>query len=71
MGPNVLPKPGSVNGPCESLCNHVECKTTREQAGALCRFCRQPIGYETSFNRDPWDAKRFTHASCLEDFYLI
>jgi hypothetical protein len=71
MGANVLSKPGSINGPCESQCNHVECKATREQAQSLCRFCGQPIGYETYFHRDPGDAKRLTHADCLEDFYGI
>jgi 3-mercaptopyruvate sulfurtransferase SseA len=71
MGANVLLKPGSINGPCESHCNHVECKATRERAQALCRFCGLPIGYETCFYCDPGDAKRFTHASCLEDFYGI
>jgi hypothetical protein len=71
MGPSYLPKPGSTYGPCENQCNHISCRATREQAESLCRLCGEPIGYEICFYRDPVDAKRFTHAGCLEDFYGV
>jgi hypothetical protein len=67
MGRSCLPKPGSLYGPCESQCHHLNCRITRKEANSLCRLCGKPIGYETCFDRDPGDAMAFAHASCLED----
>jgi hypothetical protein len=60
-----LPKPGTMLGPCESDCDHINCRAAKERAKSRCHLCGEAIGYEVCFCTDPVDAKRLIHISCL------
>jgi hypothetical protein len=52
MGWIMHSKPGTDDGPCASACKHKDCQATREDAAAKCRWCGNPIGYESKFYMD-------------------
>lgn len=67
MAAGEIAPPGSKYGPCfEILCGHIDCKATRKMAAQFCRYCDQPIGYETRMYSDPLDRDKLVHAVCLE-----
>lgn len=57
---------------CIKPCGHTDCKATWEDSVQLCRFCKKPIGFGTSFYKDPEGGlhsngnPRLVHALCLE-----
>ena len=65
MAAGQLPAPGTMFGPCEEACDHIDCKLTRTEARTPCGICWEPIGYDTRFYHD--DALGKVHAVCLED----
>jgi hypothetical protein len=46
MAYGILSKPGTSNGPCETACQHTDCKQTRDMSERICAYCETPIGYE-------------------------
>lgn len=66
MAAGVLPKPGTKVGPCKGRCRHLDCRQTREDAAASCRFCGETIGYERGFVRSRLTGA-LAHEVCLED----
>jgi hypothetical protein len=63
MAAGVLPSPGSVYGPCEGCCIHVDCIRARAMAETACRVCSERIGYERTFYRENPDS--LVHELCL------
>lgn len=49
MRAKKVEKPGTILGPCRFQCNHEECVRLRLEAESICRYCKNPIGYETLF----------------------
>jgi hypothetical protein len=39
------PAPGTPEGPCLGTCAHIDCRTMRQDAEALCPHCLQPLGF--------------------------
>lgn len=67
MAAGILPAPGTKVGPCKSLrCKHVDCRQTRADAAAPCRFCADAIGYGRAFVRARFDGS-LAHDRCLEE----
>ena len=62
MAAGVLSKPGTEYGPCEDECSHRDCKASRATADDKCIFCKEPIGYDTSFYDE--DDGKHSHALC-------
>ena len=67
MAAGILAAPGSKLGPCEGGCAHVDCKSTKLDAGAACTFCTKAIGYDVRFYRGRAGTGALAHAACLED----
>ena len=67
MAAGVMPAPGTEYGPCEDECQHRDCAATRERAAFICRYCGEPIGYDTRFYIEgrPIDLLA-VHALCAE-----
>jgi hypothetical protein len=66
----VLSSPGSKAGPCVDTCGHRDCAQTRAMAGAICKYCDGPIGYNVRFyevfrSADGKD-RDYAHATCHE-----
>lgn len=61
----ILSPPGAETGPClEEGCAHRYCALVREQAGAKCGLCGEPVGYG---RRHYGDAELGSvHATCFE-----
>lgn len=53
MAYGVLSKPGTMYGPCEGECQHIDCAATRRQVTSPCVVCGNEIGYDTPFYNDP------------------
>lgn len=75
MAAGRIARPGTEYGPCEGDCRHPDCASSRAMAGAVCKYCEKPIGYDTRFYIDgdvPHDMAikeyRYVHALCLEEF---
>lgn len=67
MGWIMNAAPGSESGPCTEACKHTDCAAIRAEAQARCRFCGEPIGFDTKFYRDPAPTKSgfsFIHFVC-------
>lgn len=63
MAAGKIPAPGSEYGPCADPCQHIDCAQTRAMAATVCRFCGQPIGYDTRL----YDVEhQLVHADCYE-----
>lgn len=52
MAPGILGIPGTAEGPCVEPCEHSDCHQTRAQAESICRFCNEPIGFDSAFYKD-------------------
>ncbi len=63
MAAGALPAPGTTYGPCEPSCAHTDCALTREMAASACRYCGEPIGYDTRFYSEGQgeNPRRFRH----------
>jgi hypothetical protein len=70
-----LSRPGTKHGPCQDLCQHLDCALVRADAERLCTYCGKRIGFEVRF----YDAtvpgvradmtpqpRLLAHALCLE-----
>ena len=68
MAAGSVPIPGSLTGPCEPQCAHVDCAFQRKLAASCCRICGKPIGYENRFYQDPKTptGTAWVHAICIE-----
>lgn len=66
MAAGMLPRPGTQVGPCESDCNHVDCRETMAMASAPCRFCGKSIGFQARFVSARFDGC-LAHERCLEE----
>lgn len=64
MAAGYIAAPGTEVGPCEVPCQHRDCASTRLMAEGLCRYCNQPIGYETGFFADERHRGELVHANC-------
>ena len=59
----------------EGTCAHTDCADTYEIAHAPCRYCGQPIGFDTRFyiahrkNKDRTLDPGYVHAVCYENSY--
>jgi hypothetical protein len=51
MAMGILAAPGTKVGPCKTKCGHIDCRQTRADAAAQCRFCGKAIGYGVGFIR--------------------
>ncbi len=70
MAAGILAEPGSPNGPCQELCQHIDCAESRRMAAAPCDRCQEPIGYNRRFysiKHEPNRQGEFVHADCEED----
>ena len=61
--------PGTKWGPCKDACEHTDCAEARRLVAWVCRFCGNPIGYDTRCYADPEGTDKYAqvHASCYED----
>ena len=60
MASSRLSAPGTEYGPCNTVCDHTDCMTTRGMAEASCSICGKKIDYEVSFyTMDREDHKRW------------
>ena len=66
MAAGILQKPGSKVGPCREACKHRDCQQTRQDAAALCPFCRKAISYGVGFYRARLSGD-LAHAMCFEE----
>jgi len=41
-----VPQPGTMFGPCEEECAHIECWELRNEAEQTCVVCGEPIGFD-------------------------
>ena len=46
--PRIHP-PGTDLGPCDEPCEHQDCADQHAIAAEICRYCDQPIGFDTRF----------------------
>lgn len=58
-----VPAPGTKYGPCDGVCEHVDCKANREVASAPCVLCGVAIGYDARYYRE---GTGWAHGPCLE-----
>jgi hypothetical protein len=61
-----VPKPGSITGPCETLCSHETCRAMRVASKRTCRLCHQAIGYEKKYR---YNGTSVTHTACGAKHY--
>jgi hypothetical protein len=66
MASVTIPKPGTRLGPCLEYCQHKDCADHRKSAGALCVFCRKPIGYNVPMAYHALDGAE-AHWACIEE----
>lgn len=60
MAFGTIPPPGTTFGPCiDSTCAHKDCEQSRVMAKSTCRYCGNPIGFDTRFSRDPSDTVKY------------
>ena len=52
MAASMIPKPGTMHGPCMEPCTHRDCAMSRKDADKVCRHCGKTIGYETLYFAD-------------------
>jgi hypothetical protein len=66
MAAGILSRPGTETGPCETPCEHSDCRISREMAYSACVICGLEIGFGTRFYNTN-KPNVFVHASCKED----